>query len=124
MYGKHFASMYSGSMVGAGACTFAVWGYVIAHAIDSRVELNPRLLSAIIGEPEDAIRATIAKLEQPDPESRSKDSDGKRLIREGQFQYFIPTWESYQVIRTAEQRREYNRLAKQKERKLKSENVK
>ena len=30
MYGKHFASMYEGSLYGSGAVVFAVWGYVIA----------------------------------------------------------------------------------------------
>ena len=31
MYGKHFASMYEGSLYGSGAVVFAVWGYVIAE---------------------------------------------------------------------------------------------
>jgi hypothetical protein len=108
--------MYAGSMVGAGSCVFAVWGYVIANAVASRVELNPKLLSAIIGDPVEAIEAAIRKLEEPDDESRSKDNDGRRLVREGQFQYFVPTWEKYRLIRQEEERREYNRQAKRKER--------
>ena len=52
MFGKHFASMYSGSMFGKPAIVFAVWGYVIANMRPSRkdgqcyVELNPALLAA------------------------------------------------------------------------------
>lgn len=122
MYGKHFTSMYSGSMVGSGACVFAVWGFVISHAIDSRVELNPKLLSAIIGEPEETIRLAIAKLMEPDDESRSKVNDGRRLIREGQFQYFVPTWENYRKIRQEEERREYNREMQRKHRASKNVN--
>lgn len=119
MFGKHFSSMYTGSMVGSGACVFAVWGYAIAHAIDSRVELNPKLLACVIGEPEEAIREAITKLEQPDAESRSKVNDGKRLIREGQFQYYIPTWSKYAAIRNEMERREYNRQKKREEREKK-----
>jgi hypothetical protein len=116
MYGKHFASMYTGSMVGAGACVFAVWGYAIAHAYGGRIELNPKLLAAIIGEPEQAIRDAIAKLTEPDDESRSKTCDGRKLIKEGQFQYFMPTWEHYQRLTRESDRREYNRMAQQKHR--------
>lgn len=116
MYGKHFASMYVGSMVGSGACVFAVWGYVIAHAQDARVELNPRLLAAILGESIDSVTKAIEILSAPDPESRSKTHEGRRLVREGQFQYFLPTWESYREIRKEDDRREYNRLKKREER--------
>ena len=30
-FGKHFASMYEGSLVGSGPVVFAVMGYVIAN---------------------------------------------------------------------------------------------
>ena len=114
MYGKHFASMYSGSMVGAGLNVFAVWGYVVANTTKSRVELNPRLLAAILGCEEEEVTAAIDYLMRPDPQSRLKDHSGKRLIREGQYQYFVPAYETYHNIRNEDERREYNRL-KQRE---------
>ena len=49
MYGKIFASTFTGSMFGAGSDVFAVWGYVIANAQDSRIELNPRMLASTLG---------------------------------------------------------------------------
>lgn len=114
MYGKHFESMYEGSMYGAGVAVFAVWGYVIAHARKARVELNPRKLSDTLGGTEAEIVEAIEVLKSPDLKSRHKASEGRRLVQEGEFQYFLPSWESYQGIRNADDRRAYN-AAKQKE---------
>ena len=55
MYGKHFASMYEGSLYGSGAVVFAVWGYVIACQVPDRehgsvVTLNARKLADTLGE--------------------------------------------------------------------------
>lgn len=121
MYGKFFSSTFTGSMMAAGPDVFAVWGYVIAHAVDSRVELNPRLLAAVIGAPLEAIKRSIAFLCAPDEGSRSKDAEGCRLVKEGEFQYFIPTHAKYREITNEAERREYNRIKKQEERARKSD---
>ena len=109
MFGKHFESTYTGSMMGAGALVFAVWGYVISHTRQSKVELNPKLLSLLIGEPEEAIKNTIAKLCEPDPNSRTKDYDGRRLIRQGEFEYEVVNYEKYRRLGSVDERREYHR---------------
>lgn len=116
MYGKHFASMYEGSMVGAGAVTFAVWGYVIATSKPDRelgmiVDLNPKLLAFILGESEKDIRAAIHKLCSPDPESRTKTEDGRRLIKLGQFEYQVVNGAKYRNIMDTDRRREQVRGA-------------
>lgn len=116
MYGKHFESMYEGSMYGAGVPVFAVWGYVIAHARKARVELNPRKLADTLGGDVSEIETAIEFLMKPDPNSRHKEHEGSRLIKEGEFQYFLPSWETYQAIRSADDRREYNRLKQQERR--------
>ena len=97
-------------MYGAGISVFAVWGYVIAHTIKSRVELNPKKLSDTLGGSIEDVERAIEFLTSPDPQSRHKQHEGRRLIKEGQFQYFVPSWESYQAIRNADDRREYNRI--------------
>jgi hypothetical protein len=109
MYGKHFESMYRGSMVGAGSHVFAVWGYVIANTRRSYVDLNPKLLAMIIGDTEDRMRAAIDWLAAPDPEStNAKDYEGKRLVQRGTYQYFVPNWELYRKMRDEDDRRAYN----------------
>ena len=97
-------------MIGLGPITFAVWGYVIANTINSYVELNPVLIAAIFGKitPKE-IEDAIDVLCQPDPKSRTPINDGRRLIREGQFQYFVPTHEQYRSTRNADDRRDYMR---------------
>ena len=116
MYGKHYESMYDGSMYGAGLNVFAVWGYVISHAREGRIELLPRKLADTLGGTVDEIKAALEFLCAPDPESRNKEHEGRRLVLEGEFQYFMPSWEIYQRMMNEADRREYNRLAKRRER--------
>ena len=124
MYGKHFETMYTGSMFGAGSDVFAVWGYVIAHTQQSEVELNPRYLAAVIGAPVEAMERAVAKLCEPDPGSRSKEQDGRRLIQTGQFSYRVVNHDKYRTFRNEDDRRTYNREAQRKHREQVSEDVK
>lgn len=109
MYGRHFESMYEGSMYGAGVAVFAVWGYVISHARHGVVELNAKKLADTLGGTVEQIEEAMRFLEQPDRKSRFKEDDGRRLVREGEFQYRLPSWEKYAAIKNEEDRREYNR---------------
>jgi hypothetical protein len=116
MYGKHFASMYEGSMVGAGAVAFAVLGYIIAKSepdriVGTQVELNPKLLALILGESEQAIRAVIEKFCSPDPSSRSTEEQGRKLVKVGTFSYKVVNGAKYRAIRDEEERRRQNREA-------------
>jgi len=116
MYGKHFESMYDGSMYGSGIAVFAVWGYVISHTREGRIELNSRKLADTLGGEVKEIEEAISFLERPDPESRQKAHGGRRLLKEGEFQYSVPSWEHYQRLKNEADRREYNREAKRRER--------
>jgi hypothetical protein len=109
MYGKHFESMYEGSMYGAGVAVFAVWGYVIAHTRKSLVELNPKKLADTLGGEREEIEKAIRFLMEKDPNSRHKAHEGRRLLKEGEFQYRVPSWEEYRRILNEDERREYNR---------------
>jgi len=109
MYGKHFESMYTGSMIGSGATVFAVWGYVVANMKppNFHVELNPELLAFILGEPVPAVISAIERLCAPDPRSRSKAMDGRRLTKEGEYLYLVVNGEHYARIQTNEDKRAY-----------------
>ncbi len=109
MWGKHFESMYDGSMYGAGLDVFAVWGYVISHARNGTIELNPKKVSDTLGGTMEDVQKAITFLMSPDPKSRWKTHGGRRLVKEGEFQYLIPSWDFYHAIRNEEERREYNR---------------
>lgn len=117
-YGKHYASLYRGSLYGKGAIKFAVMGYVIANQTplgkekDSPmyVELNPVMLADVFGEKEEAIREAIGFLCSPDVESNRKEEDGRRLVREGQFKYRVVNGRHYRDLADEERRAEAARV--------------
>jgi hypothetical protein len=116
MFGKHFASMYTGSMVGCGAIKFAVWGYVLAWMQPTtdagmQVELNPVILATILGETQKDVVKAIDFLCEPDKNSRSKEEEGRRLVRVGQFDYRVVNGMKYRTMRNEEARRSQNREA-------------
>lgn len=119
MYGKHFESLYEGSMIGAGAMVFAVWGYVIGKMkpdgkVGMQVRLNPKLLGPILGESPEEVEKAIDYLCQPDKHSTSKAEGGRRLVRLGEFDYRVVNGLKYRSIRNEEERREQNRSAQER----------
>lgn len=118
MFGKHFESMYTGSMVGSGAVAFAVMGYIISHQKPPSfdVELNPTILSTIIGESEEEIVKAIQRFCEPDLKSRTKAEDGRKLLKLGEYLYHVVNGKQYHAMRTNEERREYFRVYRQQKR--------
>jgi len=109
MYGKAFASMYSGSMFGSGFSVFAVWNYALANADkQGSVEMNPKLLAAVLGGPVEEVALALEVLLDVDTASRSKAEAGRRLIRTGEYSYRIVNHAVYMAIRNADDRRAYN----------------
>lgn len=113
--------MYEGSMVGAGAIVFAVWGYAIAHAVPDKkvgtqVRLNAKLIGPILGEQVEAVEKAIEFLCAEDPDSTTKTKDGRRLVKIGTFDYQMVNGAKYRAIRDEEERRQQNREAKRRER--------
>ncbi len=110
MYGKLFASAFTGSLVGRGSDVFAVLAYLVANQ-DAKgyVEVNPHLLGVAIGCGGEAVEKALAFLESPDPGSRTPDEDGRRIVREGRFLFRLVNGPKYRAIRDEDARREYQR---------------
>ena len=121
MYGKFFSSTFTGSMFGAGADVFAVWGYIIANTVESTVELNPQMLAAVLGSTPERVEMAIDFLCAPDPRSRNAEHEGRRLMKDGPFHYFVVSHQHYKAIRNEEERREYNRRKQAESRARKKE---
>lgn len=124
MYGKVFESMYEGSMYGAGLNVFAVWNYVITKTHHGTIELNPKKLADTLGGKPAEIESALEFLCKPDPSSRTKVEAGRRLVKEGEFQYRVVNWEVYHGIKTEEARREYNRIAQARHREKQRQKLK
>ena len=108
MFGKIYESTFTGSMFGGGAALFAVWAYVVANTKpDNMVELNPTMLAAIIGSSVESVEDAIARLCAPDPQSRTKHLDGRRLLPKGEFIYFVINAQKYRSLPNDKERREY-----------------
>lgn len=97
-------------MMGAGPDVFAVWAYALANTGSThQVELNPKLLCAVIGCRIERIEAAIEFLCAPDVKSKSKIEEGRRLVKVGEFEYFVPNHEAYTKIKDENGRRQYMR---------------
>ena len=97
-------------MVGAGLHVFSVWPYCIAHVRPPGiVEVNPKLVAAIIGTTSDKVQEALDFLCQPDPDSRSRAEDGRRLVREGQFLYRMVNFQEYRNRIAAESKKQADR---------------
>lgn len=116
LYGKFFSSAFEGSMVGAGADVFAVWGYVIARSPAGMVEINPTMVAAAIGMTSERVSEAVTYLCSPDPNSRNPDEEGRRLVQEGPYLYRVVSHSAYRAIRNEDDRREYNRIKQQESR--------
>lgn len=108
MFGKFFASAFEGSMYGAGPEVFALWAYVISHTVNSRVEINPVAVGPKIGMSVEQVEIALEYLQAEDKKSRSRICNGRRMVKEGEFSYFIPNHRVYLNIKTNEDLREYN----------------
>jgi hypothetical protein len=114
MFNRAYSSMYTGSMMGAGSAMFAVWGYVVANqqpdrVVGFQVELIPYALAKLIGEKQEVIEDVIRKLCEPDPNSRTKVEEGRRLVKVGDCAYRVVNGKMYREIADAEERRKYQR---------------
>lgn len=110
MFGKVFDTMYTGSMVGAGPMVFALMPYAVTHCnADGLVEINPRLVSALIGAPVEDVEQALQYLMSPDPDSRSDAEEGRRLVKEGPFLYRLVNHAKYRNLQNAEDQRTHTR---------------
>lgn len=83
------------------------------------VDMTPEAIARRINLPPDKVLAHLAELEQPDPSSRSAASQGRRITRlhqECSWGWQIVNYLSYRAIRSDDDRKEYNRAAKQRSR--------
>ena len=100
-------------MLGAGLHVFAVWPWILSNCDRTgRVEINPRLLAFTLGTDEGRIEDALGYLMAPDPHSRTDEAGGVRLERVGEFAYQIVNYAKYREIKSAEDRRAYDRERK------------
>ncbi|MBK8772241.1 MAG: hypothetical protein IPM06_17710 [Rhizobiales bacterium] len=117
MYAKLFASLYQGTLRGC-SDEILVFTNLLAHCgADGVVDKHFRAISEETGLSVDRVEAAIVVLESPDPESRSPEEEGRRIIKiddHRSWGWRVVNHGKYRAIRSEEDRREQNRLAQQR----------
>lgn len=116
-FGKIFPEMFTGSMMGAGSSVFALWAYILANKNQfGELEININLVSVQLGDTKENVQNALNYLLQPDPESRTKTDDGRRLIHKGAYLYFVVNSEKYRSVNDVNKRQQYLREKKRESR--------
>lgn len=114
MYGKLFAQMYDGTLGTRGPwqALVAFQQLIILADKYGQVDMTADAVARRTTIPVDIITVGIAALELPDPDSRSPDEDGRRIVKidpERSWGWRIVNYDHYRKIRSEEERREYHR---------------
>lgn len=117
MYAKLFSSLYQGTLRGC-PDEILVFTNLLAHAdCTGLVDKHWRAIAEETGIDEARVKAAIKHLESPDPESRSPEMEGRRILPIDEHRAWgwqIVNHGKYRAIRNEEDRREQNRLAQQR----------
>lgn len=121
MWRRLYGDVFEGSMAGR-KDALVLFMYLISRADDNGFVRRPsvRVVSTCTGLTPDEYTAALVELQEPDPESRSKELDGRRLVSEDDG-WMIVNFEHYQGIQRQEQRRESVRQAVARHRLRKAE---
>ena len=124
MYGKLFTSLFTGSMRGKGDLQL-VWAYMISNATEEGdCDFMPQCISDATGKPLEIIEACLRELESPDPLSRTRTDDGRRIRlinTERPWGWHLVNFEMYRNIATREAMKDAERLRKRAYREKKNE---
>ena len=87
------------------------------------VRATPAYIAAHAALSEADVKDGLDRLAQPDPESHNPDEEGRRILRTGTQAWRIVNYRKYYEMHRAEERREYLKEAKRKERSAKCQHV-
>lgn len=110
MYAKIFESIYDGTLVEDWRALVTFEQMLILSDPDGILDVTAASISRRTGIPLKIINAGIDVLEKPDPNSRTPDEGGRRVVRLDQHRAWgwrIVNHKKYKGIRNAQDRREY-----------------
>lgn len=113
MFAKIFESIYDGTLADNWQALVTFQQFLILADQQGVVDMTPAAIHRRTGIPLEIIQAGIEALEQPDPQSRTQDMDGRRIVRldAGRgWGWFIVNHAAYRAKITAEEKREADRV--------------
>ena len=117
MYGKLFASLYQGTLRGQSDAILVFTNLIACADSVGFCDKHPRAIADETGLSIDRVEAAIATLMAADPDSRSPENDGKRLVfidEHRNWGWIIVNHGKYRSIKDEADRREQNRLAQER----------
>lgn len=114
MYGKLFAQMYDGTLGTKGPWQALVTFQQLIILADKAgdVDMTAEAIARRTTIPLSVIQEGLTALEEPDPDSRTPDEEGRRIVRLSEdrpWGWHIVNHDKYRKIRSQEERREYMR---------------
>ncbi|MBU6231548.1 hypothetical protein KGP36_02670 [Patescibacteria group bacterium] len=79
-YAKIFESLFDGSLRGM-SDPILVFVNILTHARNGIADIHFKKISDETGVPIDRVKSACSLLEQPDPDSRTPDEEGRRIVR-------------------------------------------
>lgn len=113
MYGKVFRQMYKGSMSMAGwEAVVTLQQLIVLADRHGVIDMTPQAIAGETTIPLDIIQKGLEVLSRPDPESRTPDEDGRRIVPLSptrSWGWQLVNYDKYRAMRDEEDRREYQR---------------
>lgn len=113
MYAKIFDSIYDGTLPDHWQALVTFQQLLILSDAQGVVDMTLPAIHRRTGIPIEILQEGIAVLEQPDPQSRSKDMDGRRIVRlshDRDWGWFLVNHHVYRARITAAEKREADRV--------------
>lgn len=115
MYGKIFTQMYEGTLASRGPWEALVTfqQLIVLANRHGEVDMTADAISRRTTIPLEIIKRGIEELAKPDPESRSPELEGRRIVLLDEHRAWgwkLVNYDKYRKIRSEEERREYQRV--------------
>jgi|TARA_Y100000310_G_scaffold205687_1_gene206054 uncharacterized phage protein (TIGR02220 family) len=110
MYGKIFDQIYEGTLAGNWEVRVVFQDMIVLAEPPGILDITSEALSGRTGVPLEIVKKAITHLEAPDPESRSREHEGRRIVRldnERSWGWIIVNYEKYMNISRQQERKEY-----------------
>jgi len=112
MYTKVFRSIYDGTLADNWQALVTFQQLLILADADGVVDMTLGAIARTTGIPAEILTAGIAHLEQPDPQSRTPDMEGRRIARldpHREWGWFLVNFKKYKELRSRDEKRDADR---------------
>jgi hypothetical protein len=114
MFAKIFTQIFDSALREKPDVRFTFMDLLFLADTSGRVDMTHEAIAARTNRPVEVIRETIAELEAPDPRSRTRDDDGRRIRRLDDCRawgWSIVNYNQFSKIAFADRRRRLNLVA-------------